>query len=577
MKKGSRVLIQVMKKYRWQLLILFLTGIVVGLLLITEKRGGLGEVTTPQPAQGGVYTEALVGNLQRLNPLLDDGNSVDRDVNSLIFSGLVRFNSRGIAEPDLAESIGVSQDGLLYNITLKADLFWHDDEPLTTRDILFTIEQIRNGNGFIKDDVRNLWKSVEVYIFDDQNMQLKLPEAYAPFMDYLTFGVVPQHLFDGMTIEEIAESPLNLQPIGSGPYQFEELIIEESRVTGIKLQAFPKYAGEQPYLRELVFMYYPDHQSAYAALQEGRVQGISEIPANMVESALLNQDLNVYTGRLPRISLVLLNLDEIGVPYFQEAEVRKALLMGIDRNRLVNTLFNGQAIVANSVILPGTWAYNDQIPQIVYDPQGAADLLKNAGYVISGETSTIRAKEEVELSFVLSYPDDDLHLSLAQMLKEDWEKIGVAVELEAVPPDVFIEQKLDPRAYEAALIDLNLSQTPDPDPYPFWDLGQAENGQNYSQWNNRLASDSIEQARVTTNLAERARLYYNFQAIFAEELPALPLYYPVYNYGVSAQIQGVAMGPLFDTSDRLATITKWFLATTRVPQADGSGQTPTGD
>lgn len=577
MKKGSRVLIQAMKKYRWQLLILFLTGLVVGLLLIMEKRGGLGEVTTPQPAQGGVYTEALVGSLQRLNPLLDDRNSADRDIDSLIFSGLVKFDSRGIAQLELAESIGVSQDGLLYNITLKPELSWQDGEALTTRDILFTIEQIRNAQGFIKNDVRNLWKSVEVYIFDDLNMQLKLPEPYAPFMDYLTFGVLPQHLFNGMTIDEIAASPLNLQPIGSGPYQIKELIIEETRVTGIKLQAFPKYAGDQPYLQELVFMYYPDAKSAYAALQEGLVQGISEIPNGMVEIALLNNDLNVYTGRLPRISLVLLNLDEIGVPYFQEAEVRRALLMGIDRERIVRRLFNGQAIVANSVILPGTWAYNDQIAPVLYDPQAATDLLKKAGYVISGGGSSIRAKEDVELSFVLSYPDDDLHLSIATMIKEDLAEIGVAVELEAVPPDVFIEEKLEPRAYEAALIDLNLSQTPDPDPYPFWDLGQAESGQNYSQWNNRLASDSIEQARVTIDLVERKRLYHNFQAIFAEELPALPLYYPVYNYGVSTQIQGVAMGPLFDTSDRLATITKWFLTTTRTSQSTEINQTPTGE
>ena len=79
-------------------------------------------------------------------------------------------------------------------------------------------------------------------------------------------------------------------------------------------------------------------------------------------------------------------------------------------------------------------------------------------------------------------------------------------------------------------MDLNLSQTPDPDPYPFWDLGQAASGQNYSQWDNRIASDTIEQARITVDLAERMRLYHNFQSIFASELPALPLYYPVYNY-----------------------------------------------
>lgn len=115
-----------MKKYRWQLLILFFTGLVVGVLLILEKRGGLAEVSTAQPVQGGVYTEALVGNIQRLNPLLDSANSVDRDINKLVFSGIVKFDSRGIPQPDLAETIGISQDGMLYNIALKPDLVWHD-------------------------------------------------------------------------------------------------------------------------------------------------------------------------------------------------------------------------------------------------------------------------------------------------------------------------------------------------------------------------------------------------------------------------------------------------------------------
>mgnify|MGYP001765576186 CR=1 FL=1 len=566
-----------MKKYRWQLLVLFLTGLVVGILLLLEKRGGLGEVSTLQPAIGGSYTEALIGNPQRMNPLLDASNSVDRDVDKLIFSGLVRFDSRGIPAPDLAETIGISQDGMLYNIKLKPDLVWHDGKDLTTKDILFTIDLIRNGEEYVPEDVRTLWDSIEVYLFDDLNMQLKLPEPYAPFMDYLTFGVLPQHLFDGMDINEIAASPLNLQPVGSGPYRFGELLMEGSTISGIRLVANEDFAGESPFLQEIVFRYYPDASSAYQAFVQGSVQGISEVPANLLPQALANEDLNIYTGRLPRISLVLLNLNDTGVPFFQELAVRKALLLGMNRHAIISENFNGQAIVANGVILPGTWAYNESIVEVGYDPQSAAETLKNAGYVVTGENSTTRVKEDVALSFVLSYPDDDLHQGIAQMIAENWRTLGVDVTLEGVPPDVFVSEKLEPRAYQAALVDLNLSRTPDPDPYPFWDLGQAESGQNYSQWNNRLASDSIEQARVTTDLSERMRLYHNFQAIFAEELPALPLYYPVYNYAVSEQIMGVTMGPLFDTSDRLATITTWYLTTSRNQKTPETAETDTGN
>lgn len=566
-----------MKKYRWQLLVLFLTGLVVGTLLLLEKRGGLGEVNTPQPAQGGVYTEALIGYPQRMNPLLDSTNSVDRDVDKLIFSGLVKFDSRGIPAPDLAETIGISQDGILYNISLKPGLVWHDGEKLTTKDVLFTIELLRTGGVYIPEDIRKLWDSIEVYLFDDQHMQLKLPEAYAPFMDYLTFGVLPQHLFAGMDINEIAASAINLQPVGSGPYRFGELLMEGSTVSAIRLLANEDYAGGRPYLQEIVFRYYPDASSAYQAYVQGAVQGISEVPTDLLPQALANEDLRIYTGRLPRISLVLLNLNDPGVPFFKEIEVRKALMLGLNRQAIISQMFNGQAIVANSVILPGTWAYNESIAEIGYDPQLAAETLKNAGYVIAGENNTTRAKEEVPLSFVLSYPDDDLHLGIAQLIANNWQALGVNVTLEGVPPDVFVAEKLEPRSYQAALVDLNLSRTPDPDPYPFWDLGQAENGQNYSQWNNRLASDTIEQARVTTDLGERTRLYHNFQAIFAEELPALPLYYPVYNYAVSEQILGVTMGPLFDTSDRLGTITTWYLTTSRNQKTTDTAETDTGN
>lgn len=556
-----------MKKYRWQLLVLFLTGLVVGILLIIERRGGLGEETMPQPVQGGVYTEALVGNIQRLNPLLDSANNVDRDINRLLFSGIVKFDSRGIPQPDLAESVGVSKDGVLYNIKLKPDMVWHDGQPLTTEDVLFTINLIQNGGEFIAEDVKNLWAAVEVNLFDDLNMQIILPEPYAPFMDYLTFGLVPQHLFEGMSIEEIAESPLNLEPVGSGPYRFNELLLTDSFVSGIRLVAFDGYAGEKPFLQEVIFRFYPDSNSAFQAYQQGLVQGIGEIPPSLIETALLDDSLNVFTGRLPQVSLVLLNLKETTVPFFQEADIRNALLLGINRNAIVANQFNGQAIVANGVIFPGTWAYNDTIQPVKFDPQLAAEMLKDAGYLVVGEDNPVRENDQgVKLSFVLSYPDDDLHQAIAQMIAEDWADLNIDVTLEAVTPDVFVAQKLETRAYQAALVDLNLSRTPDPDPYPFWDLGQAESGQNYSQWNNRLASDSIEQARVTTDLAERTRLYHNFQAIFAEELPALPLYFPVHNYGVSEQILGVTMGPLFDTSDRLLTITEWYLTTSHNQQ-----------
>jgi len=112
-------------------------------------------------------------------------------------------------------------------------------------------------------------------------------------------------------------------------------------------------------------------------------------------------------------------------------------------------------------------------------------------------------------------------------------------------------------------VDLNLSRTPDPDPYPFWHQAEATGGQNYSQWDNRSASEYLEQARVTADYDLRSKLYRNFQIVFAKELPALPLYIPVYSYGVDSQVQGVQISPMYEPSDRFATFTNWYLITRR--------------
>lgn len=567
MKKGNRLFVYntAMKKFRWQILILCITGLVVGLLLILEREGGILS-NISKPTQGGVYSEALVGSLQRLNPLIDSGNSVDKDVDSLIFSSLVRFDSRGIPEGDVAKDWGVSEDGTIYTFEIRDDVTWHDGQPLNVDDIIFTIQAMSNGGDLIASDLSAFWGEVELIKLDDTHMQFVLPQAFAPFLDYLTFGILPKHIYGDLTYDQIVGSPYNLQPIGSGPFRYKELSTEGNSITGITLEANPNYYGNAPFIEQIVFRYYPDSRSAYQAYQDGYVQGINEVSNDVLSDVLANNNLSLYSSRMPVTGIVFLNLDDPSVEFFQNAKVRKALLLGINRQMIIDEVFGGQAIKADGVIFPGTWAYLDSTPTFAYDPDQAKDLLKQEGYVVTGDTNPVRMNGDVEMKFVLSYPDDETHQKIAEMIQADWKKLDINVTLEAVPSDVFISDKLETHAYQAALVDINLSSSPDPDPYPFWDEGQISGGQNYSQWSDRTVSDTLEQARITPDLQERTRLYHNFQYLFAEQVPALPLYYPVYNYAVDSQVQGVSVGPLFSTSDRFANITSWYMVTQRTSE-----------
>lgn len=556
-----------MKKLRWQIIIVLLALAAIAVLLVSQQPLSVVSLDGGEkPVAGGVYTEALIGSLSRLNPLLDYYNSVDYDVDRLIFSGLIRFDHRGLPHGDLADAWGIASDGKTYSFSIRPDANWHDGQPVTSADIIFTIEQMQDASLPLPEDLRAFWSEVDVEAIDDKTISFYLPEAFSPFLDYLTFGVLPKHLIQNSSGAAMIDSSFNVNPIGSGPFRIEKVDVQGEHIASITLRAFSDYYGEKPFLDQLVFRYYPDDVAALQAYNQGEVMGVSYLTENTLVDALRSPTMNVYTGRLPRLTMVYLNLDDPALPFFQDAAIRRALLMSINRRWIIDRLFNGQAIQAHGPIFPESWAYYDGIEKIEYDAAGAVSLLKDAGYTIPAEGGNVRVKDGTELAFELLYPENGKFQAMAERMSADWGQLGIQVELKAVPYEELIADYLEPRKYQAALVDINFSRSPDPDPYPFWHQAQITNGQNYSQWDDRQVSEYLEQGRVQDDVNERTKRYKNFQVRFAAELPALPLLYPMYSYGVDQKVRGVSMGPLYDPSDRFNSIFTWYLLTTNVAQ-----------
>lgn len=550
------------KKLRWQIIIVAVTIlVVVGLLFIPDaNQAGFA----PQPSDGGVYTEGLVGAFSRLNPLLDQNNSADRDIDRLIFSGLVSYDSRGLPVPELADSWGVSQDGKTYNFSIRSNALWHDGIPVTADDVIFTISLLSSDGSLYPQSVKDMWKKIEIKKLNEKTIQFILPEPFAPFLDYLTFGLLPVHVLAGTTVEALPSVPFNLNPIGTGQFKFTRLMIENGQIAGVELTANADHYLKKPFIDQIIFKYYPTSAAAYDAYQSGLVLSISQISPDVLNKALVDPSLNLYSARLPELSMVLFNLKNPEVPFFQDLKFRSALYSGINRKYIVEQILAGQAIVADSPIFPGTWAYNDQIKPTLFDPDKALNTLKNNGFILSTEGDGTRVDMDGNpLEFTLVYPDDAMHAEIAQSIQKNWADLGVKANIQAVAYDELINSLLENRNYEAALIDINMMRTPDPDPYPFWHESEVTGGQNYSQWENRAASEYIEQARVNPDYKERARLYKNFQVIFAKEIPAIPLYYPVFSFGINSALQNAQIPPLYDTSDRYLTIADWYLVTRR--------------
>ncbi len=549
-----------MKKLRWQILVVVLTLIVVAVLLLTQQPAL--NPTLPEPASGGIYTEALVGQFGRLNPLLDLNNPADRDIDRLLFSSLIKFDSSGIPQPDLAESWGVSADGTIYNVTLRSNAVWQDGTPVTSDDVLFTISLLHTEYSAFPADVRSMWDQVEITRLNDKNIKFVLPEPFVPFLDYLTFGILPQHILATVSADQLSSAQFNLAPVGSGPYKFDHLTVENGQITGVVLAVSTNYYGQTPFIEQLVFRYYQSADLALAAYKQGEVLGVSQVPPTIIMKACSDPNLACYSSRMPRLTMVIFNLGNNEVPFFQDKNIRRALLKGLNRQWMADTILQGQAVVADSPILPLTWASYNGIDNVGYDSETAINELKTAGYVIPPD-GTFRAKDNVSFSFTMVYPDDAIHTQLAQAIQQNWAEMGVEVKLQPASYSSLFTDYLTPRTYQAVLVDLDLSRSYDPDPYPFWHQAEISSGQNYSQWDNRTASEYLEQARVVADMNIRIRLYRNFQVIFARELPALPLFYPIYTFAVDQRVQGVQALPLYEPADRFNGISTWFLVTRR--------------
>jgi peptide/nickel transport system substrate-binding protein len=552
-----------MKKFRWQLLIILITGLIVGVLLILQQMDGDEEIiSTPSPISGGFYTEAVIGNFMRLNPFLSVHNPPDDDVSRLLFNGLIRFDSRGIPQADLAESWGVSFDGTVYNFSLREDVYWHDGEVFNSSDVLFTIDTLKTEHPLIPEDLHAFWSQVEVVVLSEYSMQFLLPEPFAPFLDYLSFGIIPQHILGGLSLEEMIDHPFNLAPVGTGPFRFQRLLVENGQIVGVVLEAFDAYFKDRPYLDEFIFRYYPSSQEALSAYRSGEVEGIGNVHESILSDVLTEPGLSVFTVREPMLTMVYLNLDNPQVGFLQDPEFRLAMMAAINRPRIIDRVFQGQAVMANGPIMPGTWAYYNDLETVSFDPVESQRLFEKTGATFDEETGVYLADSGLEIAVTLLHPDTESHRQIAELIKSDWESLGIKVDLEAKPYDQVLVD-LEAREYQTALVEINLMRSPDPDPYPFWGQAQVVSGQNYADWDNRSASEFLEQARMTVDMGERERLYRNFQVLFVREMPSLPLFYSTFTYAINTDINGIMLGPIFAPGDRFNNVHEWFILTGR--------------
>jgi len=526
------------------------TAVALGIVILAALWYTTSHSSKPQPPLPVVVnSEGVAGTYSRINPLYDSFNEVDSDLTALIFSGLTRLGADGEVLPNLAESWEISSDELTYTFHLRPQVTWHDGEPFTADDVLFTYSAIQDPNFRGDPALEELFRSLTVSKVDDMTVELRLTQPFAPLLAHLSVGILPAHLLNGLDANALYSGPFNQKPVGTGPFRLADISSQRA-----VLDANSAYHFGEPKLGRFELRFYPDEPSLLKALKDGEVRSaFFRSPLDSEDLRYLETLSDRQVLRLPSTTSTVLYFNNAVSP-LQDRTVRQALAYAMDRDHIIATAVDGQAVRADSPVPVGTWAYSAVLDRYTYDPAQAARLLDEAGWTLQANAVRARDGQEMRLSIITN--EDPQRLAIAQAIAASWSSLGIPTDVTTQPPTSLLRNFLTPRLFIVALY--GFDGGPDPDPYPAYHTSQARpGGDNLSGFSNPDVDLLLQTARQTSDVAVRLALYRQFQEVFAGELPSLPLYQRTFTYVIDKHLQGVGQPVLFDSSSRFCDVREW--------------------
>lgn len=517
------------------------------------------------PTNGGTLNEGIVGTPRFVNPVLTISDA-DRDLTMLIYSGLLRMGPANELIPDLAEKYEVSENGLCYTFILKPDLLWSDGTKLTTDDVIFTIDLIKNPG--TKSTRRASWEGIETTKIDERTIRFCLPNPYAPFLENTTIGLLPKHIWEGLLPEQLPLSNFNIQAIGSGPYKIETVSRDTTGIiTSYSLKINKNFALQKPFIENIVLKFYPSEKKLIEAYQQKVVDSLSALsPQRTLEIKRADSFLKTYL--LPRVFAVFFNQNDS--PIFAEKEVRTALNLIINKQDIVNKVLQNFGLPINNPIPPGSLGFIEEksAPTATSEEQinQAKQLLEKNGWKWNEKENIWekkKNKQTLKLEFSLTTSNMPELVQTAQLLKEAWQTIGMKTDVKIYEIGDLEQNVIRPRKYSALLFGEVMGR--DPDAFAFWHSSQRNDpGLNVALYTNISVDKILEEARAIFDSKKRAEKYQEFQKELKKDLPAIFLYSPSFIYLLPQSMSGLQEKSITIPSERFSQVYNWYLETKKV-------------
>lgn len=512
------------------------------------------------PDYGGSLTEGVVGSPRFINPLLASSDT-DRDLTSLIYSGLMKIDDQGKLVPDIAESYTISEDELNYVFKLKNNITFHDGKKLTADDVVFTIEKAQDPE--LKSPREANWIGVKVEKIDETTVSFTLKQAYAPFLQNTTLGILPKHIWSDATIEEFPFSQYNIKPVGTGPYKVESVSQNDSGLPKeYKLVSFGKYALGKPFITNINIKSYTNEKEIITAYKNGEIESLHSISPKQLPNLDVGKD-EILLSPLPRIFGVFLNQNVAGV--FVYKEVREALDMSADKKAIIDGVLDGYGQVIDSPVPVKEISNNTNTEDINTRVEKAKELLTKNGWKqnSAGIFEKKDKKGTVRLSFSISTGNAPELKEAAYLLQKQWQLIGANVEVKIFEIGDLNQNIIKPRKYDALLFGEIVGR--DMDIYPFWhSSGRLSPGLNIAMYANVKADKLLENIRKTSDESEKQTYIDSFNKEIKNDIPAIFTYSPYFIYVMPKKVQNVNLGLLTNPGERFVDVHKWYIETNNV-------------
>lgn len=448
------------------------------------------------PKAGG----SLVVAIQADGTTLDPHRATDAGSMRLIenmYSTIMRYTSEyGEVEPDLAESVHVSEDGMVYTITLRPNLKFHSGRDVTAEDVKFSIERI------IENQVRaEYFAMVErIETPDARTVELHLSQ---PSVAMLTNLAYPMNVIVDRQEVEAAGGDLSATAAGCGPFA----LVEWRKDQHLKLKKHEAYHVEgRPYLDEVIYRPIPNETARSTALRNGEVDLVLDVGGK--DARLLEEARDVVVQSVPGTFWEYIGLNTTRPP-FNDARVRQAIAWAVDRQDLLRLKFGQATVLPGGHIPPNHWAYVAGFePYAQRDLEKAKQLLRDAGHP---EGFSVVMKVGSAFNY---------QVKAAERVKQHLREVGIDVTIQSLESGLFFDA-LNRRDFEMTLV--GWLSFVDPDEWTY-NLFHSDGRYNQQGYGNPVLDVLLEEGRRTPDRARRKEIYAEAQRIIATEAPVVSLY-----------------------------------------------------